>query len=81
MEQLKCLIHSDEFGSYSAKEVLKQIQNKNLGIEFPNKPIDETCLQDLMYKGKQCCDSISIGKIWNEKLCTYTEREILLRFA
>lgn len=80
MLNIKTIIHSDVNGNYPAKLVMHQLYKANLGIEFPNKPLSETCLADLKYKGKHCIKSMSEGTKWDKDLCTYTERKITLCF-
>ena len=80
MLNIYSIIHSDSEGNYKAKDVIMQLINADLGIEFPNKPLEETCLADLKCEGLPCVYSYTEGTIWNNKLRTYTERKITLSF-
>ena len=73
-------IHSDSEGNYKAKDVIMQLINANLGIEFPDKPIEKICLADLKCEGLPCVYSHTEGTVWNNELRTYTERKIILSF-
>lgn len=80
MLNIYSIIHSDSEGNYKAKDVIMQLINADLGIEFPNKPLEETCLADLKCEGLPCIYSHTEGTIWNNKLRTYIERKITLSF-
>ena len=73
-------IYSDSEGNYKTKDVIIQLINANLGIEFPDKPIEEICLSDLKCEGLPCVYSHTEGTVWNDELRTYTERKITLSF-
>ena len=73
-------IHSDSEGNYKAKDIIMQLIKADLGIEFPDKPIEEICLADLKCEGLPCMYSHTEGTVWNDELCTYTERKITLSF-
>ena len=79
--RITVLIHSGSDGRYKAKEIMRQIQEANVGIEFPAKPLSETCLADLRYQGKPCAYAYSEGTVWNNDLCTYTERKLIMCFG
>ena len=80
MLNIYSIIHSDSEGNYKAKDVIMQLINADLGIEFPNKPVEEICLADLKCMWLPCVYSHTEGAIWNNKLRTYTERKITLSF-
>ena len=73
-------IHSDSEGNYKTKDIIMQLIKANLGIKFPNKPVEEICLADLKCGGLPCVYSHTEGTIWNNELRTYTERKITLSF-
>ncbi len=73
-------IHSDSEGNYKAKDIIMQLINADLGIELPDKPLEEICLADLKCEGLQCVYSHTEGTTWDNKLNTYTERKITLSF-
>lgn len=73
-------IYSDSKGNYKTKDVIMQLINANLGIEFPDKPLEEICLADLKCEGLPCVYSHTEGTVWNDELRTYTERKITLSF-
>ena len=73
-------IHSDSEGNYKTKDVIMQLIKADLGIELPDKPIEETCLADLTCEGLPCVYSYTEGTIWYNELRTYTERKITLSF-
>ena len=73
-------IHSDSEGNYKTKDVIMQLIKADLGIEFPDKAIEEICLADLKCEGLPCVYSHTEGTIWNNELRTYTERKITLSF-
>ena len=73
-------IHSDSEGNYKTKDVIMQLIKADLGIEFPDKPLKEICLADLKCEGLPCVYSHTEGTIWDNELCTYTERKITLSF-
>lgn len=75
------IIHSDINGNYKAKDIIHQLQKTKLGIEFPDKPLDEICLADLKCEGKNCTCVFSEGVVWNNKLRTYIERKLTLYFS
>lgn len=73
-------IHSNSEGNYKTKDVIMQLINANLGIEIPNKPVEEICLADLKCEGLSCVYSYTEGTIWDNELETYIERKITLSF-
>ena len=73
-------IHSDSEGNYKTKDVIMQLIKADLGIELPDKPLEETCLADLKCDGLPCVYSHTEGTIWDSELRTYTERKITLSF-
>ena len=73
-------IHSDSEGNYKTKDVIMQLIKAGLGIELPDKPVEEICLSDLKYKGLPCVYSHTEGTIWDSELETYIERKITLSF-
>ena len=74
------IIHSDANGNYKARDLICQLQKAKLGIEFPNKPLDEICLADLKCEGESCTYSFSEGVVWDNELRTYIERKLTLCF-
>ena len=80
MLNIQTIIHSDSEGNYKAKDVIMQLINADLRIEFPNKPVEEICLADLKCMGLPCVYSHTEGTIWDNELCTYIERKITLSF-
>lgn len=80
MLNIQAIINSDANGNYPTKLIMRQLYNANLGIEFPNKSLSETCLADLKCEGKRCIQSFSEGTKWNDELRTYTERRLILCF-
>lgn len=74
-------IHADADGNYKAKDLMRQLQKANLGIEFPKKPLEEVRLADLKCEDLPCTYSFSEGTIWDNFLGTYTERKITLCFG
>lgn len=81
MLNIYSIIHSDSEGNYKAKDVIMQLINAGLGIELPNKPIEEICLADLKCEGLPCTYSHTEGTVWDNNLRTYTERKIILCFG
>lgn len=83
MEMITLTISADKDGRYKVVDVLKQIQISCRNIKFPDKPIEDTCLADLMLHGKQCIRGISKGLIntWSMENFEYGMREITLYFA
>lgn len=73
-------IHSDSEGNYKTKDIIMQLIKADLGIELPDKPLEEICLADLKCDGLPCVYSHTEGTIWDNKLRTYTERKITLSF-
>ena len=73
-------IHSDSEGNYKTKDVIMQLIKADLGIELPDKPLEETCLCDLKCDGLPCVYSYTEGTIWDNELHTYIERKITLSF-
>lgn len=80
MLNIYSIIHSDSEGNYKAKDVIMQLIKADLGIELPDKPLEEICLSDLKCDGLPCVYSHTEGTIWDNKLRTYTERKITLSF-
>lgn len=74
-------IHSDAEGNYKAKDIMSQLRDKDLGIEFPDKPPKEMCLADLKCEGLPLGYSHSEGVVWDNELRTYTERNLILCFG
>ena len=81
MLNIQTTIHSDSEGNYKVKDIISQLVNANLGIEIPNKPLNEICLADLKCKELPCVYSYTEGTVWDNELCTYTERKITLCFG
>nr|DAN90676.1 MAG TPA: hypothetical protein [Bacteriophage sp.] len=81
MLNIQTTIHSDSEGNYKAKDIISQLVNANLGIEIPNKPLSEICLADLKCEGLPYVYSHTEGTVWDNELCTYTERKITLCFG
>lgn len=83
MEQITLTIKADKDGRYKVVDVLEQIKRLCKDIEFPDKPIEDTCLADLMLHGKQCIRGTSKGLInkWSMENFEYDMREITLYFA
>ena len=73
-------IHSDSEGNYKTKDIIMQLIKADLGIELPDKPLEEICLADLKCDGLPCVYSHTEGTIWDNELHTYTERKIILSF-
>ena len=73
-------IYSDSEGNYKTKDVIMQLIKADLGIEFPNKPLEEICIADLKCDGLPCVYSHTEGTIWDNELRTYIERKITLSF-
>lgn len=85
MINVDVIIHADENGNYPVKSVMNEIQKANaefaLGIVFPDKPLDATCIADLqLNSGEVCAHSFSKGTVWDNELCNYTERRLYLCF-
>ena len=81
MLNIQTTIHSDKEGNYKAKDIISQLIKANLDIELPNKPLENICLADLKCEGLPCTYSHTEGTVWDNKLCTYTERKIILYFG
>ena len=81
MLNIQTTIHSDKEGNYKAKDIISQLIEANLDIELPNKPLEDICLADLKCEGLPCTYSHTEGTVWDNKLCTYTERTIILYFG
>lgn len=81
MLNIQTTIHSDKEGNYKAKDIISQLIEANLDIELPNKPLEDICLADLKCEGLPCTYSHTEGTVWDNKLCTYTERKIILYFG
>jgi hypothetical protein len=58
MEQITLTIKADKDGRYKVVDVLCQIKRSCKNIKFPDKPIENTCLADLMLHDKQCIRGI-----------------------
>lgn len=81
MLNINTIIRSDANGFYKAKDIMLQLKKADLGIEFPNKPLEETCLADLKCEGLSCTYSHTEGTVWSDELRTYTQRKITLSFS
>lgn len=81
MINMQTTIHSDSEGNYKAKDIISQLVKANLGIELPNKPLEDMCLADLKCEGLPCTYGITEGIVWDNDLRTYIERKITLSFG
>lgn len=81
MINMQTTIHSDDEGNYKAKDIISQLVKANLGIELPNKPLEDMCLADLKCEGLPCTYGITEGTVWDNELRTYIERKITLSFG
>lgn len=81
MIDMQTTIHSDSEGNYKAKDIISQLVKANLGIELPNKPLEDMCLADLKCEGLPCTYSHTEGTVWDNNLRTYIERKITLSFG
>lgn len=80
MINMQTIIYSDSEGNYKAKDIISQLVKANLGIELPNKPLEDMCLADLKCEGLPYTYSYTEGTVWDSELRTYTERKITLCF-
>ena len=80
MLNIYSIIHSDSEGNYKTKDVIMQLIKADLGIELPDKPVEQVCLADLKCGGFPCVYSDTEGTIWDNELITYIERKITLSF-
>lgn len=81
MINMQTTIRSDDEGNYKAKDIISQLVKANLGIELPNKPLEDMCLADLKCEGLPCTYRITEGTVWDNELRTYIERKITLSFG
>lgn len=81
MLNIQTTIHSDSEGNYKAKDIISQLIKANLDIKLPNKSLEEMCLADLKCEDLRCIYSYTEGTVWDNNLCTYTERKIILCFG
>ena len=83
MEKITLRIKADYNGNYKTIDILKQIRTSCKTVVFPNKPLEEICLDDLYLNGKNAIRGIaeSILETWNNNIMEYMEKDLTLFFG
>ena len=80
MQKIIVPIKTDSKGKLPTVSALKQIQDYNKKVVFPNMEISKISLSMLTYNGKKCMQGVFIGTKYDNILNVWSEGNLELIF-